>query len=65
VPDEPLISSGDVARRLGVTTRTVSRWVREGVLTPAFTTPGNKFRFRWSEVVDQLREYGEQNRDED
>jgi excisionase family DNA binding protein len=54
--EEPLISSGDVARRLGVTTRAVGRWVARGMLTPAVTTPGGRYRFRWSEVQAQLRE---------
>ncbi|GAA5130956.1 hypothetical protein GCM10023320_53540 [Pseudonocardia adelaidensis] len=54
--EEPLISSGDVARRLGVTTRAVGRWVARGMLTPAVRTPGGRSRFRWSEVQAQLRE---------
>jgi excisionase family DNA binding protein len=62
VPDEPLITTGDVARRLGVTSRAVSRWVARGMLKPAVTTPGGRHRFLWSEVVEQLRaqrEHGE------
>jgi predicted site-specific integrase-resolvase len=54
--DEPLISSGDVARRLGVATGTISRWVRDGTLVPAFITPGGRSRFLWSQVQAQLRE---------
>jgi len=53
--DEPLITSGEVARRLGVTTGAIGAWVRQGVLTPAFRTPGGRNRFRWSEVQEQLR----------
>ncbi|MDQ4102551.1 MAG: MerR family DNA-binding transcriptional regulator [Actinomycetota bacterium] len=53
--DEPLLSSGEVARRLGVTPRAVGRWVSRGLLTPAVTTPGGRHRFRWLEVMEQLR----------
>jgi excisionase family DNA binding protein len=55
VPDEPLITTGEVARRLGVTPRAVGRWVARGHLTPAVTTPGGRYRFLWSEVREQLR----------
>lgn len=56
--DDPLISSGEVARRLGVTTSTVSAWVRQGLITPAVRTAGGRLRFRWSQVERQLRERG-------
>jgi excisionase family DNA binding protein len=59
--DEELITSGEVARRLGVTPRAVGRWVARGLITPAVTTPGGRYRFRWSEVAAQLRE--QQQRD--
>jgi excisionase family DNA binding protein len=52
---EPLLTSGDVAKRLGVAVATISAWVRQGRLTPAVTTMGGRYRFRWSEVQDQLR----------
>ena len=52
--DEPLLSSTDLAKRLGINTRTVSRWVQEGKLTPAYTTPGGQHRFHWEDVRRQL-----------
>lgn len=54
--DEELIPTGEVARRLGVTTNAVGRWVVRGMLKPAVTTPGGRYRFRWSEVTAQLKE---------
>ncbi|MGH3933287.1 MAG: helix-turn-helix domain-containing protein [Pseudonocardiaceae bacterium] len=54
--DEPLIITAEVAKRLGVTSRAVTSWIQTGVLTPAFTTPGGRYRWRWSEVQQQLRE---------
>jgi DNA-binding transcriptional MerR regulator len=62
---EPLLPTGDVARRLGVTTRAVDRWVTDGLLTPAVITPGGRYRFRWSEVVEQLRQAREERTDRD
>jgi excisionase family DNA binding protein len=53
--DEELIPSGEVARRLGVTTHAVGRWVAKGLLTPAVVTPGGRYRFRWSDVAAQLK----------
>lgn len=53
--EEPLLTSGEVARRLGVTPRAVGRWVAREMLKPAVTTPGGRYRFRWSEVTEQLK----------
>lgn len=53
--DDPLLTSGQVAKRLGVAVATISAWVRQGKLTPAVTTMGGRYRFRWSEVQAQLR----------
>ena len=52
--DEGLLTSADVAKRLGVTPQTVARWVRQERLTPAYVTPGNQYRFRWQDVRKQL-----------
>jgi excisionase family DNA binding protein len=49
-----LLTSQELARRLSVNRRTVARWVREGRLKPAYTTPGGQYRFRWDEVRKQL-----------
>jgi excisionase family DNA binding protein len=44
--DDHLIGARDLARRLGVTRGTVYRWLRDGKLTAAWTSPGGRFKFR-------------------
>lgn len=41
----PLITTSDVAKRRGVTSQTVRRWVDEGLIEPAITTEGGHYRF--------------------
>lgn len=62
--DEPLLASGEVARRCGVAVRTVTSWVNTGVLKPARTTAGGRYRFLWSEVEQQLAEWRERQKAE-
>jgi excisionase family DNA binding protein len=54
--EEPLISTAEVARRLGVAVRTINSWAAEGKLRAAVTTIGGHRRWLWSEVQQQLRE---------
>jgi hypothetical protein len=53
---EPLLSSGEIARRIGVAPATISAWVRQGRLVPTVTTMGGRYRWRWSDVQRQMRE---------
>ncbi len=43
--DDLLITSGEVARRLELSTSTVSAWVRQGLIAPAVRTAGGRLRF--------------------
>jgi excisionase family DNA binding protein len=54
--EEELIPTGEVARRLGVSTDAIGQWVQKGQLVPAVITPGGRYRWRWSEVQQQLRD---------
>ncbi len=52
-----LISSADLAKRLGVAPSTVCQWVREGLI-PAVRIRSNLFRYDYSnvrEALDELR----------
>jgi DNA-binding transcriptional MerR regulator len=46
-----LMTSGELAKELGISARTVARYAREGWITPAETTIGG--HHRW--VLDDVR----------
>ncbi len=57
---EELLSTGKVARRLGVCSATVRKWAKECAL-PHYNITGiqgraGKFAFRWSEVEEWLKD---------
>lgn len=64
MPQDDLLTSAEVADRLGVGARTVRRWVTEGRLKPTVTTFGGRYRFRWADVERQLREHNETRSDD-
>ena len=48
---EKLASTGEAARAVGVSTRSLARWAQDGTVTPAVRTPGG--HLRWD--IDALR----------
>jgi len=58
---ERLLTSSQVAELIGVSRHTVANWVRAGKLTPSTVTFGGQYRFRWSEVEQQMREARERD----
>lgn len=50
-----LVSTKEVADEIGVARQTVSRWVRDGVITPARRTAGGQSRFDLDDVKRQLK----------
>jgi excisionase family DNA binding protein len=51
-----LIGTGDAAERLGVSTRTVHRWVKDGKLR-ALKSPGGQLRFDPDDIDGAFAEY--------
>ena len=51
------MSSGDVARQLGVHGQTVARWADEGLL-PSIRTAGGHRRYRREDVLEFMRSGG-------
>jgi excisionase family DNA binding protein len=58
-----LLTTGEVARELGVSRAAVLSWVRDGKLTPTLTTPGGHHRFDLDDVRRQLREQRQRGSD--
>ncbi|MGB6065153.1 MAG: helix-turn-helix domain-containing protein [Desulfomonilaceae bacterium] len=43
---EPLLKSGEVARQLGITSKTLRLWCEQGTAPDHIRTPGGHIRFR-------------------
>jgi excisionase family DNA binding protein len=58
---ERLLSSGEAARLIGISRESLTRWAREGKVTPAMVTPGGQYRWRLDDLRRQLglREHDE------
>ncbi len=61
---ERLIGSGEAARALGINTRTLARWVQEGLVTPTLITAGGHYRFELEDLKAQLRKLAQQRRED-
>jgi excisionase family DNA binding protein len=55
--EEQMLTTGQLAKRLNVSTNTVGVWVKKGQLRPTLVTPGNRFRWLWSDVQRQMEEW--------
>ena len=51
---ERLLSTGEAARALGLSSRSLARWAAEGKVTPALVTPGGQYRFRLDDLRAEL-----------
>ena len=62
--DEPLLNTAQAAKRLGVSARTLNDWKRDGIVTPAFVTPGRHARWRESDLRRQIEDWNRRLADE-
>jgi excisionase family DNA binding protein len=53
------LTTGELARELGVSRGAVLKWVKQGIITPEFTTPGGHHRWDVDKVREQLRKLRE------
>jgi excisionase family DNA binding protein len=49
-----LLTSGELAERLGVSVSTVSGWARDRLITPELRTAGGHYRWVEADVREQL-----------
>jgi excisionase family DNA binding protein len=56
------LTSGELAKELGVSHSAVLKWAKDGLITPEFTTPGGHHRWDAEAVRQQLR--AQRKRDE-
>lgn len=54
--NQRLLTSGQLARALGVAPRTVARWAQDGWITPELVTAGGHYRWDLEAVKRQLAE---------
>ncbi|NHD17890.1 MULTISPECIES: helix-turn-helix domain-containing protein [Actinopolyspora] len=57
-----LLTSGELARALGISHRSITHYAKTGQLDPALTTPGGQYRWELDDVKRQLRELNERRR---
>jgi predicted DNA-binding transcriptional regulator AlpA len=56
VDENRLLSRKELAAALGVSARTVDRWIREQTGPPATLLPSGRRRWRWGDVEAWLRQ---------
>jgi excisionase family DNA binding protein len=49
-----LLSTGEAAKALGLSRRSMTRWVTDGSITPALVTPGGHLRWDVEDLRAQL-----------
>lgn len=59
-----LLTSAELAAKLGLSTRSISRYAKEGKITPALRTPGGQYRWDLEQVKAEMDELWKQERDQ-
>ena len=52
---ERLLSTGQAAKAIGVSGRSLSHWVTRGLIKPTLVTPGGQYRFDLDELKAQMQ----------
>jgi predicted site-specific integrase-resolvase len=51
---DPLVPTPDAAKALGISARTIQRYVKAGLITPDLTLPSGRYRWNVSRLRDQI-----------
>lgn len=58
-----LLSSGELAKELGISRRSISRYADEGQISIALVTPGGRYKFDLDVVREELRKLAQERRE--
>jgi DNA-binding transcriptional MerR regulator len=61
-PEPPLLTTGELAKKLGLTARTIQKYRAQGLITPAEESIGGHARWIEEDVREQMRALREQRR---
>jgi excisionase family DNA binding protein len=64
VTDVQYVTTAEAARRIGVGVSTLQRWAAQGLVAPAWRTPGGQARWDVDDLKAQLRMPGSPLREE-
>jgi ADP-ribose pyrophosphatase YjhB (NUDIX family) len=48
------VTTGQAAKAIGVSINALQQWAKDGLVSPAFTTPGGRMRWKVNELLAQL-----------
>jgi DNA-binding transcriptional MerR regulator len=54
VSDGRLLSTGEAAKALGLSSRSLARWAKEKQVTPSLVTPGGQYRWDLARLREQI-----------
>lgn len=56
MPQDPLVTTAQAAKELGIAPSTMAKYARRGILRPAVRLPSGQLRWRMADVHAQLAE---------
>jgi predicted site-specific integrase-resolvase len=65
VVEEPLLTTAQAARILGISRRTLSRYAMDGQLQPTLTLPSGHYRWDLNDIRRQLKALRDRAREDD